>query len=255
MPNRILKESICTSDNLDGLNWFDEVFFYRLLVNCDDYGRMDARPAILRARLFPLKTVTDRQVESALQSLRTAGIVCLYEVDGKPFLQLRTWEKHQTVRAKKSKYPPPEAGEVSASESTCKQMQADASKCPRNPIQSESYSESESNPNISTEPQGDSMPVFVLPLNDGSQFPILENQLAEWETLYPAVDIMQDLRSMKGWLDANPTKRKTKRGILRFITGWLSRTQDKGGNRAAARPKGTGNVFADLALEMEGDEF
>ena len=55
MPNRILKESICVSDDIDGLSWFEEVVFYRLLVNCDDYGRFDGRPAVLKNRLFPLK--------------------------------------------------------------------------------------------------------------------------------------------------------------------------------------------------------
>ena len=33
---------------------------------------------------------------------------------------------------------------------------------------------------------------------------------------------------MKGWLDSNQKKRKTKRGILRFVNAWLSREQDKG---------------------------
>ena len=146
MPNRIIKESVCSSDSVDGLSWFEEVFFYRLIVNCDDFGRMDARPAILRSRLFPLKSVTDKQIEGALQSLRTVGIVYLYEVDGKPYLQLRTWEKHQSVRAQKSKYPSPD-DEIITSASDCKQMISDASKCPRNPIQSESnpIRESESN--------------------------------------------------------------------------------------------------------------
>lgn len=98
--------------------------------------------------------------------------------------------------------------------------------------------------------------VFYLPLLDKSRYRITEGMVREWGALYPAVDIMQDLRGMKGWLDANPGKRKTRRGILRFITGWLARTQDRGGNRPQdARRQGTGNVFADLALEMEGDEF
>lgn len=91
------------------------------------------------------------------------------------------------------------------------------------------------------------MPVFALPLNDGTQFPIFEKQVEEWSALYPAVDIMQDLRGMKGWLDASPEKRKTKRGILKFIAGWLSRTQDKGGNRTKASAQKTSGSFADLA--------
>ena len=59
--NRIIKESICASDTIDQLTYFEEVFFYRLIVNCDDYGRFDARLPILKARLFPLKSVTEKK--------------------------------------------------------------------------------------------------------------------------------------------------------------------------------------------------
>lgn len=140
IPNRILKESICISDTVDKLDLFSEVFFYRLIVNADDYGRMDARPAILRARLFPLRSISERKIAEALQTLHAAGCVELYEVDGAPYLCLPSWDRHQTIRAKRSKFPPP------PSASTCKQMHADASRCSRNPIQSESVSESQSEP-------------------------------------------------------------------------------------------------------------
>ena len=50
----------------------------------------------------------------------------------------------------------------------------------------------------------------------------------EWTELFPAVDVMQELRKMKSWLDSNTSRRKTKRGILRFVNGWLSKEQDKG---------------------------
>ena len=67
-----------------------------------------------------------------------------------------------------------------------------------------------------------------MPLNDGSEFPVLDNDVKEWEKLYPAVDVMQELRNMRGWLMSNPTRRKTKAGIKRFITGWLAKEQNKG---------------------------
>lgn len=70
--------------------------------------------------------------------------------------------------------------------------------------------------------------VISLPLNDNSLYPIYQNSVDEWKELYPAVDILQELRKMKGWLNGNPTRRKTKKGILRFINNWLSREQDKG---------------------------
>lgn len=145
MPNRIIKESICTSDSVDQLSWFEEVLFYRLIVNCDDFGRFDGRTAVIKNRLFPLKdNLTIKSVETAINKLASAGLVALYEFESKPYLCLPTWNEHQTIRAKRSKYPEPE--------NICKQMISDDFKCSRNPIQSnpnpiqsESESESESN--------------------------------------------------------------------------------------------------------------
>ena len=149
MPNRIIKESICTNEQIDALSPFEETFFYRLIVNADDYGRMDGRPSILRARLFPLKSLRDDQIEKALCNLATVELVHRYTVHGKPFVSLSGWERNQSIRAKKSKYPPPEEADEcnhsDTSERTCMQMISDECKCSRNPIQSESESESESN--------------------------------------------------------------------------------------------------------------
>ena len=105
MPNRILKDSICTSDNIDSLSEFHENFFYRLIVNCDDYGRMDARAKVLAARLYPLRDMSEECVIEALQALANANLIMLYAVDGKPYLKMTTWERHQQIRATKSKYP------------------------------------------------------------------------------------------------------------------------------------------------------
>lgn len=145
MPNRILKESICTSDNLDGLSADAESFFYRLLVQCDDYGRMDARPPILLSRCFPLRLdrVTTAMVSHWLDQLRHAELITLYSVNGKPYLQFKTWDKHQQVRAKRSKFPASDEG-VIADDSNCDQMIANVPVIQSNPIQSESESESNS---------------------------------------------------------------------------------------------------------------
>ena len=47
MGNRLIMENICISEKINKLDLLGEVFFYRLLVQCDDYGVMDARPKIL----------------------------------------------------------------------------------------------------------------------------------------------------------------------------------------------------------------
>lgn len=229
MPNRIIKESICTSDSVDRLSWFEEVVFYRLIVNCDDYGRTDARLPILKSRLFPLKSVTEKDLEKALNKLSAVGIAETYNVLGKPFLQLVSWPNHQQIRNKKSKFPAPDEADIVE---TCNQMKSDDNNSPRNPIQSNPNP----NPNIllGAETAPSSMPAFELLLNDKSKFPISQEQVNRWLELYPNVDIMQELRKMAGWIEANPNKRKTKTGINRFITNWLAKEQDKGTNNTTA---------------------
>lgn len=144
MPNRIIKESIRTSDSINELTWFEEVLFYRLVVSCDDYGRFDGRIPIIKGTCFPLKDMRNGEIEKALHRLSAFGMVTLYEVDSKPFLQLTAWERHQTIRAKKSKYPSADDGSITTHENNCVQMQADVPVIQSNPNQnpnteSESY--------------------------------------------------------------------------------------------------------------------
>ena len=189
MPNRILKESICASENVDQLSAFQETFFYRLIVNCDDYGRMDARPKILASRLFPLKDIRSTQIEEALRALTSAELVILYEVDGKPFLQMKTWDRHQQVRAKKSKYPSP-------NESNCKQLIADDSKCPRNPIQYESNPNQNTNcepPKRFTPPTADEVRAYCQARNNGidAEYFIAYYENRDWK--------LSNGKKMKDW--------------------------------------------------------
>lgn len=81
---------------------------------------------------------------------------------------------------------------------------------------------------ICAEPDGlASAPVVGIILNDGSVYEVAEKEYAYYCSLYPAVDVMQELRKMVGWCDSNPANRKTRRGIKRFINSWLSRAQDR----------------------------
>lgn len=69
--------------------------------------------------------------------------------------------------------------------------------------------------------------VVCLPLNDGTEFPVTDSMVSEFSSLYPAVDVEQALRNMRGWLLSNPKNRKTASGIRRFINSWLSREQER----------------------------
>lgn len=106
----------------------------------------------------------------------------------------------------------------------------------------------------SAEPETVSPPVISLPLNDGSFYPISQEQCHEWAGLYPAVDVIQQLRGMVGWLNANPSRRKTKRGINAFVNRWLSKEQDRGGSKTSPAKGGTGFETSNPFLELLNEE-
>lgn len=78
-------------------------------------------------------------------------------------------------------------------------------------------------------------PVITLPLNDKTEHEITQDDVDHWKELYPAVDVMTELRKMKGWCEGNPAKRKTRRGIVRFVNAWLAKEQDRGGSRKTSQ--------------------
>lgn len=87
--------------------------------------------------------------------------------------------------------------------------------------------------------EASSATVELLPLNDGTEYGVTEEQIKEWERLYPAVDVLQAVRSMRGWLLASEKRRKTRTGICRFVNSWLARDQNDAGFRK--NPVGVGN--------------
>ena len=94
MPTRYLKAGICDSSHIESIpSDAAEVLYYRLLVTVDDFGRYDARPAVIKARCFPLREdLPSKQVDDWLLELAQAELVWLYEVNGQPYLQVQRWD-------------------------------------------------------------------------------------------------------------------------------------------------------------------
>lgn len=110
MPTRIMRGEINSSASLARVSLSADLTFRALIVAVDDYGRLDARPAILKAALYPLRyEVTPAKLMRWVEELAQEGCVQLYSVDGRPYLQLTGWEKHRgtSKRAVASKYPTP----------------------------------------------------------------------------------------------------------------------------------------------------
>ena len=173
MGNRIIKESICTSEDLNKLSQSAEILFYRLITKVDDYGCFYGNEVIIKSYCFPLKSdseIPPISVKAWLQEIADAGIIYLYTADdGKRYLQFVKWSIHQEIRTQKHKFPTFEevCSKLSQTETDCdnsQQTETDLNKskqtsanCCLNPIQSNPI-QSKKNPNPNPNPNSNPNP-------------------------------------------------------------------------------------------------
>lgn len=84
-------------------------------------------------------------------------------------------------------------------------------------------------------------PVISLPVKDGSEFEITEDLVAEWSAAYPGVDVRAELAKARVWLRASPQNLKTRRGMGKFVVGWLGRSAKPAPGFSSARKSVHGN--------------
>lgn len=119
MPTRLIREGILDSDRVDALSSDAEVFYRRLMSKVDDHGLFDARLNILIASLYPLRRgMSESTCLQLLAECVDAKLVVVYQVGGKPYLQMldTRWQTRS-----KPKFPLPEEA---ASVINCKQLLA-----------------------------------------------------------------------------------------------------------------------------------
>lgn len=114
--DRLIRGGEIDSVRVNRLSWAAEVFFRRLKHIVDDYGRMDARPSLLRSTLFPLKLnqVSEADVSKWLNDChavrgddnRDTGLISFYEVGGKRYLEIINFGQRKSNM--REKYPPPD---------------------------------------------------------------------------------------------------------------------------------------------------
>ena len=75
-----------------------------------------------------------------------------------------------------------------------------------------------------------SEPVAVLPLKDGTEYEISAESFEEFVSAYPEINVLSEMRKMRAWCLSNPANRKTRRGIMKFINGWLGRAKPESQN-------------------------
>jgi hypothetical protein len=107
------------------------------------------------------------------------------------------------------------------------------------------------------EPVYSDSPVFPCD-GDVKTWQPTQRQVEAWQQAYPQVDVAAELRKAAAWVTSN--RRKTAKGMPRFVNGWLARTTDKstGPPRATTTYQTTAdrtkNVFASIREMTNADD-
>lgn len=95
---------------------------------------------------------------------------------------------------------------------------------------------------------------LVFPALKGKTCPITESQIKEWEETFPAVDVRQQVKHAKSWLEANPQKMKS--NIKAFLNNWLTKEQNNAkGPSSDNKIKGTDIEMTFRPNSMDPDYF
>jgi len=108
MPRaRNIKPSFFTNENLVELPLEDRLLFIGLWTMADRSGRMEDRPKRIKITLFPADNI---DVDESLQRLQEAGFLERYQIDGRKYIQIWKFEKHQNPHKNEahSSIPAPE---------------------------------------------------------------------------------------------------------------------------------------------------
>ena len=103
-----------------------------------------------------------------------------------------------------------------------------------------------------TEAETDSCPApslkvaALIPSCTDEQFTVTEEKRTEYQATYPGVEVDLELKAVRQWCIDNPTRRKTLKGIPRFLNAWLSKAQNSG-----RRSKPTEKSYEDRVAEIE----
>lgn len=215
---RTIKPEFFTSEDIVSLSPLARLFYVSLWCEADREGRLDWRIGTLKMRYFPGDNC---DMQELANELIDGGLIAIYEVAGKQYAEIPSFKNHQIINNRESESTrPPRVKHA------CKRVKAEGKE----------GREGKGKEGDSAEPPSDSPPAALIPLVDGQEAAFTQDQVDDWARAYPAVDVAQQLRQMRAWCIANPTRRKTARGVQSFIVGWLTKEQNSGRTAKTGTP-------------------
>lgn len=219
---RSIKPEFFTSADIVSLTPLARLFYVSLWCEADREGRLSWNLRTFKLRYFP---GDDCSISDLADELIDAGLVIPYEVDGKSYAEIPTFSEHQVINNREAQSViPPRAFDASGT------RESGVSGEGKEGREGKGKERKEGNGASGDATDGE----ILIPLNDGSEHRVTLADIAEYEMAYPRIDVTAELRKARAWSIANPAQRKTPRGASKFVNGWLSRANEKGGGSVAS---------------------
>lgn len=254
---RNIKPSFFKNEDLAEQPYEARLLFIGTWTLADREGRLEDRPKKIKMEVFPADNV---DVEKLLQRLHEAKFIHRYEAEGKRYIQVLAFQKHQNPhhREPPSTIPPPsgpgfepdgtvqkpEAGDLFKDGEA--QGEPGTGPSPARLIPDSGFRIPDSGEKLAPSAPPSPPPRRVngheedhgevierIPLCDGTDFEVRKSFVDELDRLFPAVDPVQTLREIRAWNLAKPARRKTRKGVKAHITTWFGKEQDKHSARAS----------------------
>lgn len=254
MPRiRTIKPEFFVSRQVADCSTTSRLLFVGTWVFADDRGVHPWCPKTLKMEVFPGDEVTFKEVELCLVELWQADLVRRFSIEkGGEFFVVTGWH-HQRIDKPRYRYPDPNKCVVTWIEfddwsSNGRRMVCEQSSTSRRSILPDPIlPERKGKETISSEPSEEDseqlLTEFAFPtVGDVITWKLSESKLAEYQASYPDLDHSKEILAAIQWCRDNPTKRKTCRGMPRFLNGWMERAQNRGHGGTGggnAKPKKT----------------
>lgn len=98
--------------------------------------------------------------------------------------------------------------------------------------------------------------ILTFPVTGDPKAPtwaLTQKHIDDLSLAYPNLDILAECRKALLWVNANSAKRKTARGMLKFLVSWMSRANDSG--KAATKTVSNGSGYDRIIRRPEGPKL
>ena len=219
---RMIDKRISKSKKLAALKHDrSRMLYFMILPHLDCEGRYSGDPEDIKEDcvpklIFPLKKIAESVVDMA-----NVGLLVLFEHKNEAFIQFTRFSDFQLGirkdREAPSSIPPPQKIQTNSG-------------VPR------SYSALSLSLSLSLRKEGKKKKEEIFFNYEKKKFLNIDiEDMAGWKDAYPAVDVDQQLKEMREWLLADPSREKS--NYKKFINNWLSSEQSKAAGKPSYQDK------------------